>query len=303
MAMNTAIRAWVNGEIRDAAEVQVSPLSHSFGRASAIFEVMAITRTPSGPAFFCLEEHLARFFESARCTYMELPYTPRELREALFLTARANHITTGVAKFFAYYPLMELGTTPEDPRVDVAIFCLELPLPDLRTPAAPVSAGISRFCKPHPDTMAVHAKVAGNYVNGFLARSEVRRRGFDEALLLDLNGHIAEGPTANVFFVNGSKVETPTVFNVLPGITRAVIMEVLGGIGYRVCERRITPGELGRYSEAFFSGTLNAVQPISRIEDHTFDAQGPLTRALRSTMAAVLDDTLTGCGKWLSHIG
>jgi branched-chain amino acid aminotransferase len=295
--------AWIDGKLIDWKDAQVSLLSHSFGRASAIFEVMAIVPSRKGPALFCLDEHMDRFFSSAERTYMTLPLEKNVLKEAIISTARANEVQSGVAKFFAYYPGIELGTgAPEE--VSVAVFCL-----DYRTLGVsedifsnPVTVGISQFRKLHPQTAAVHAKVVGNYVNGFLAKTEVRRKHFDEALMLDTNGFVAEGPTSNIFLVKGNCVETPTKENVLPGITRKVIIDVLKEMGQQVKETHILPQDLCEYQEAFFSGTLRQVQPIERIESYELTCPGPITQKLITRMRKVFSGTIEPYRKLLTLI-
>ena len=280
------VKAWVNNSLTDFQDVLVHPLSHSFSRGSAVFEVMEIVHTEGGPAFFCLPEHLERFFDSARATFMELTITPTELEQALILTARTNRIERGIAKIFAYYPDIGLGTLPSSDRIDVAVFCLGyedmgISPEDL---GQPVTAGISTFRKIDPHTTAVHAKVVGNYVNGFLAKKEMRALGYDEAILLDTNGFIAEAPNANIFFIRGAVIETPTTESVLPGITRAILMQVMSDMGFAVRESHILPDDLVHFDEAFLSGTLNQVQPIKALSGHALVCPGPVTSAVRDRM-------------------
>lgn len=301
--MTTGITAWIDGKLIDCGNATVPLLSHSFSRGSAIFEVMSITSTLKGPAFFCLEEHIERFFSSAEQTYMNIPYTRDEIREALFLIARKNAVGNGFAKFYAYYPDIDLGTTPSD-TVSAAVFCIDNSLPGIRRqgPRQGISVGISGYRKLHPETTAVHAKIAGNYVNGYLARMEVKKRGFDDVLMLDTNGYVAEGPTSNILLINGTSVETPSIENVLPGITRRVIMKILDDMGYPEKETHIRPEDLERYEEAFFSGTLNPVQPIVRIEDKVFACPGPMTSAIMDRMNGIMSGKVPQYGDLLTLI-
>lgn len=284
------VKAWVNHTLVDFQDIQVHPLSHSFSRGSAVFEVIEIVPTDRGPAFFCLNQHLQRFIESARATFMPLTVTPLELEQALIRTARANRVERGIAKIFAYYPDITLGTLPSSERIDVAVFCLGYDAMGIAPEdlGRPVTAGISTFRKIDPHTTAVHAKVVGNYVNGFLAKSEVRAQGIDEAILLDTQGFIAEAPNANVFFVRGAVIETPTTESVLPGITRAMLMQVMSGMGFEVLETHILPDDLAAFDEAFFSGTLNHVQPIRSLAGRALICPGPVTAVVRDRMKSVL---------------
>ena len=301
--MHTDIKAWIDGEFVDCMDARVPLLSHSFSRASAIFEVMAITPAKSGPAFFCLEEHLDRFFYSAQSTYMTLPIDKENLRKALMETARLNSIQNGLAKLYAYFPDIELRADASD-HISVAIFCLDFAHVGVSPEDAykPVSVGISQYRKLHPQTTAVHAKVVGNYVNGYLAKTEIKRKGFDEVLMLDTSGYVAEGPTANIFFIKGSNIHTPTKENVLPGITGRVIMEVLAEMGYPGNETHILPQDLEQYDEAFFSGTLRPVQPIRNIENTVFKCPGPVTAALMRRMQEVQSGTLPQYDNFLTYV-
>lgn len=296
--------AWIDGNLIDWRDAQVSLLSHSFSRASAIFEVMAIVASRKGPALFCLDDHMDRFFSSANRTYMTLPFSREVLKEATISTARANGVHNGVAKLYAYYPDIELGSEAPD-NVSIAIFCVDYQTLDISVDSfsGPVSVGISQFRKLHPQTAAVHAKVVGNYVNGFLAKTEVRRKGYDEALMLDTDGFVAEGPTSNIFLVRKGCVETPTKENVLPGITRDVVINVLREMGHLVSESRILPQDLCEYDEAFFSGTLRQVQPIRRIESHDLPCPGPITQALIARMRKVFSGSLEPYQKLLTFVG
>ena len=298
------MKAWVNGVHTDFQDVKVHLLSHSFSRASAVFEVMEIVCTDKGPAFFCLEEHVNRFFASAAAIYMHLTITPDELKQALMATAKVNGVERGIAKFFAYYPDIGLGTLPSSEHTDVAVFCLGYQQMGIAPEdlGIPVAAGLSSFRKIDPQTTAVHAKVVGNYVNGFLAKREVRSLGYDEAILLDTRGYIAEGPTSNIFFVQGSAIDTPTTESVLPGITRAVLLTVLSDMGYSVRETHILPSDLNHYDEAFFSGTLNHVQPIKALADRKLTCPGPVTNAIKMHMADVLSGRLPHYHTWLTLI-
>lgn len=301
--MTSGITTWIDGEFIDCAQATVPLLSHSFSRGSAVFEVMAVTSTVTGPAFFCLEEHVDRFLFSAGQTYMKVPFPRETIRDALMELARINSVTAGLAKFFAYYPDIEFGTTPSG-GVSVAVFCFNYSSCGIRKPEEndSVSVGISPYRKLHPQTTTVHAKVVGNYVNGYLARMESRSRGFDEALMLDTGGFIAEGPSANIFLIRGETVETPTEENVLPGITRKVILEVLDDMGYPEKQVHIRPGDLQRYEEAFFSGTTNPVLPIRCIERKDFICPGPLTREVRRKMEEVLKGAVPRYEKYLTRI-
>jgi branched-chain amino acid aminotransferase len=302
--MDITMKAWLDGTLVDWMEARVSPLSHGFSRASAVFEVMAIVPAMRGPALFCIDDHVDRFFSSAERTFMSIPFSSEQIKEAILATARANAVKNGIVKCYAYFSDIDLGPiAPQE--VSVAVFCLDYGMLGV-SPAKysyPLSVGISQYRKLHPATAAVHAKVVGNYVNGYLARTEVRRKGFDEALMLDTTGLVAEGPTSNIFLVRDRCVETPTKENVLPGITRKVVIDVLKDMGFAVKESRILPQDLCEYDEAFFSGTLRHVQPIRRIEDCVLTCPGPVTQDLMGRMMEVYSGTVEKFEGLLAYIG
>jgi branched-chain amino acid aminotransferase len=300
------MKAWLNGNLVDWNETNLSVLSHSFSRGSGIFEVVDIVKTVNGPAFFGLQEHMERFFNSARLTYMELPLSKEELITAVMETARANNISFGASKFFAYYPEIEMRLIPSNPQVSVAIFSVDFNVFGITQEelSAPISAGISKFRKNHPEAVPVHAKVVGNYVNSYLAQMEVMKRGYDEAILLDTMGFVAEGPSANIFFVAKDTVFTPYIRSALPGINRMAIMEALEEMKCPIKEKDIPVEDLMDFSEAFFSSSIIKIHPIRSIGKRALgiSCPGPVTAALINKMDDVYSGKVTTFEKWMLYL-
>ncbi|MEW6262014.1 MAG: aminotransferase class IV [Thermodesulfobacteriota bacterium] len=286
------MKAWVNGQFVEWDKANVSLLSHSFGRGSAIFEVLDIVETDNGPAFFGLNEHLDRFFNSARLTFMDLPLNREEIVRLLVETALTNNVTEGLLKFFAYYPLIELHATPANPQVDIAVFSVDFKLFGIKQAdlSAPVAAGISTFRKLHPDTVPVAAKVVGNYVNACLAKMEVKKRGFEDVIMLDTRGFVAEGATANVFLVKEGKVLTPTLRCALAGVTRRTVLELLRDMDMEPVETDIRPDVLTSAEEAFYTASVIKVKPIKSIEGRPIgrSCPGPVTQAISDRLTEAL---------------
>ncbi len=297
------MKAWLNGNLVDWSETNVSVLSHSFSRGSGIFEVVDIVKTVNGPAFFGLKEHVDRFFNSARLTYMELPINKNELIEAVMETAKVNNVSFGTSKFFAYYPEIEMRLVPADPRVSIAIFSVDFDAFGITQEelSAPITAGISKFRKNHPETVPVHAKVVGNYVNSYLAQMEVAKRGYDDAILLDTLGFVAEGPSSNIFFVDKDTVVTPYIRNALPGINRMAVIEALEEMRCPIKEKDISSDELHAFSEAFFSSSIIKIHPIRSIEKKALGSAcpGPVTAALIRKMEDVYSGKVPTFEKWM----
>jgi len=300
------MKAWLDGKLIDWSETNVSLLSHSFSRGSAIFEVVDIVKTVHGPAFFGLKEHVDRFFNSARLTFMDLPVSREELVDAVVQTARENHISFGATKFFAYYPEIEMRIIPSNPKVSIAVFCVDFGVFGITQEelSAPITAGISRFRKNHLEAVPVHAKATGNYVNSYLAQMEVMKRGYDEAILLDTTGFVAEGPSANIFFVDKDTVLTPYIRSALPGITRMAIMEALGEMKCPVKEKDIVSDDVMSFSEAFFSSSIVKIHPVRSIEKKAMGnaCPGPVTAALIQKMQEVYSGKVSTFEKWMFYL-
>ena len=306
-AEEDVVKAWLNGEFVDWNRTDVPLLSHSFSRGSAVFEVIDIPATKDGPAFFGAQGHVDRFFNSAQLIDMDLPLWPAELTGALVAAARENRGQEGACKFFAYYGDIELRPVPASPRVDMAIFCFDHSAFNVKQSAlsAPVTVGIATRRKLHPDTVPVHAKVTGNYVNPFLAKVEVMKRGYEDVVMLDTRGYVAEGATANTFFVKDGTVLTPRLDNALPGITRTVVLEMLADMSVGIEEKDILPEEITRCDEAFFTGSLIRIKPIRSVEGHGMAAgcPGPVTAQLMALMADVYRGENEKFARWLTPIG
>lgn len=300
------MKAWLNGNFVEWSDTDVPLLSHSFSRGSAIFEVIDIVSSKNGPAFFGLKEHVDRFFNSAGLTYMDLPIKRDDLIRAVIESAKINDVSSGISKFFAYYSNIEMRPVPTDPKVDIAIFTIDFNTFNISQEdlSAPVSVGISSFRKIHPETVPLHAKIVGNYANAFLATMEVMKKGYEDAILLDTMGFVAEGPTSNVFFVTHNKILTPFLRNALPGITRTAAIEALREMKYTVQEKDIRAEELATFDEAFFSSSVLKIHPIRSIDGREFGSPspGPVTLQLIDKMDEIFEGENPLFKKWLTFV-
>jgi branched-chain amino acid aminotransferase len=300
------MKAWVNGEYKHWEDVTVPVLSHGFGRGSAVFEVVDVISTEKGPAFIGLKEHVDRFFNSAKLMYMALPLSREEIIAACIETARVNSLKSGMAKFFAYYPAVELDVIPYHQNVDVAVFCLDFgpPKPGYKSMSDPVAACISSFRKIHPESVPVHAKATGNYVGGYLAKMKAKEQGFDDVILLDTMGFVAEGATSNVFFVKDRKIKTPTLRSVLPGINRMALIDIMRDTEFAVQETDIRPHELFECDEAFYTSSVAGIRPIKSIDGVLLgnEGPGPVTQAVVEKISDVYSGKIEKFQYWLTRI-
>ncbi len=217
------LKAWFDGKFVEWREATAPVLCHGFSRGSAIYEVLDIIMTDQGPAYFGLDAYIDRFYRSAELLQMELSFSPEDLKKACLLCTGENKVKRGGAKFYAYFSEMEFGEVLQSNRISLVIFCWDFARLGISEEelSRPIRVGISSYRKLHSDTVPVHAKVTGNYVNGYLALREAKARGYDDALLLDCEGMVAEAPTASVCFVKDGHIVLPPHDHVLKGITRA----------------------------------------------------------------------------------
>ena len=290
---------WVDGKFIEWDRVTVHVLSHSLQRGSTVFESLNCRETAQGPAIFRLDAHVDRFLESARLTKMRMPFSREELVEAAKETVRRSGYTRCCIRPLAYYAGEELQVVPKQSAVQVII----AGAPPIEPPDA-VCARISSIKKLHPDTAPVAAKVAGNYLSSMLAKREAIEDGFDEAILLDGFGNVAEGPTESLFMVKGGAVKTPPLGTVLAGITRNSVIQVASDIGYQVAETTISVDELQDADEIFITCTSGGAVPIRQLDDREVGTgqAGEITLAL----GAAYLDAATGKNPeyehWLTYI-
>lgn len=285
---------WINGNLVKWNDASVHMMSHSFARGSTIFEVISFYRTPAGPAVFRLNDHVARLRRSAELLHMELPGGHAELCAAVAAAVRANRLEQGVVKMVGYYPQLALDIQPPQRRLDLAVFALD-PAADMGLPGEGMekgtTAGIAAWRKLDPRTVPVAAKAAANYLNGMVAKLDVQQRGFEEAIMLDGEGFIAEGGTESVFMVRGGCVLTPALGTVLDSITRRSILEICRRHGIPCEEGRYTPAALFEAEEIFFGNTPFKVIPVRRIEHREL---APVPGPMQVRLAGILSGITSG---------
>lgn len=272
--------AWVDGRFHQLQHADVPLLNHSLHYGSAAFEGIRAYDTPNGPAVFRLREHVRRLFHSAKVMGMKVPYSQREISDAILKTIAKNKLTECYIRPIISYT-DRMGLLPVDLTVSVAIAVWPWgKYHDSDT----LKVRIVETRRIHPESGVMTAKVSGHYFNSILAGLEAHKAKADEALLLDHKGNIAEGAGENIFFVNGKTIHTPKPYAILPGITRDTVMCLATERGYKVVEKDIKPTQLKSYDEAFFVGTAVEVHPIAQIDQVKFTstAADSVSHQLRS---------------------
>ena len=294
---------YLGGEYRSWDEANVHIMSHSFGRGSAIFEVIGFHETQAGPAVFRLDEYVSRFRKSAALLEMELPLTKEELQEAILQTVKRSGLHSGLIKLFGFYPDISFAILPPQKRIQVAVFVFtkEETLGNRREPETQsVTACVSRWRRLDPDTVPIEAKVAANYVNGMVARQESRTKGYDYAIMQDTQGFIAEGGTESLFLVREGVLMTPALGTILHSITRKTLLEVAETMGIETSTGRLNRGALDEAEEIFFSGTSAKLLPVSKVEARILkETPGPVTRKLSARIEEITAGRDSQFKRWL----
>jgi len=291
---------YLSGDFVAWKNAAVHIMSHSFGRGSAIFEVISFHNTDSGPAVFRLKEHIRRLFKTAELLDMELPISHEDFYEAVGNTVKRNHLKQGIIKVICYYPQFSLEVIPPKEKLNVSVFALD-PAQDSEGGFSAVpstTACISNWRKLDPQTVPIRAKAAANYLNSMVARLDAKKRGFEHAIMLDTQGFIAEGGTESVFLVKDGQLVTPSLGAILKSITRKSVLEAAEVEGIQTVEGRLSPELIYEAEEIFFSCSPIKVLPVGRIEDRVMEnTPGPVTQK----MAALMNDIVTGKDKRFEH--
>jgi branched-chain amino acid aminotransferase len=258
---------WLNGELQPWRNVKAHVLTHALHYASSVFEG---ERAYNGK-IFKLEEHTDRLFYSAEVLDMKIPYERDVINEASYEALRANNITDGYLRPIAWRGSEMMGVSAQDTKINVAI--ASWPWPSYFSPEARqkgIKLNISKWRRPAPETSPVFAKAAGLYMICTLSKHAAERDGFDDSLLLDWRGQVAEATGANIFFVIDGTIHTPTPDCFLDGITRRTVMGLAKDHGYDVVERAIQPEEMEKADECFLTGTAAEVTPVGSIGSYSF---------------------------------
>lgn len=285
--METTEFIWKNGEFLSWDKAQTHLLTHTLHYGAGVFEGIRCYKTEQGTAIFRLKEHVERLLYSAGVLKMEVPYSEDQLSEAIVETVRKNGLEQGYIRPLIYLDYGKMGLNPKGAPVSTMIACW--PWGKYLAHDA-VKVKISSYIRLHPRSTVSDAKICGHYVNSILPVLELRDTHYDEALLLDHEGNVAEGPGENIFIVKNGELYTPKPGNILPGITRDTVMTLARECGYVVHEEALPREALFEADEAFFTGTAAEVTPIGSIDDHGFGDghPGPITTTLREAYMDVV---------------
>lgn len=297
---------WKNGELMEWAKATVHVSAHGLHYGSGVFEGIRCYETVNGPALFRLNEHFERFFASAAVYNFKIPYTPEELTAATCRLINANEFESCYVRPICYLGSDTLGVYPAKCPVEVAIIAwgwsAYLGAEGLENG---VRVTISPWRKFHSSMMPTTAKACGQYLNSILAVSDAFGRGFDEAILLDVNGKLAEGSGENLFVIKDGKIYTNKADDsILMGITRDAAIEIARELGFSVEAISLELDDLKNADEAFFTGTAAEITPIREIDGQIIGAgkRGEITEKIQTTFFEAVAGRDNRFQKWLYPI-
>jgi branched-chain amino acid aminotransferase len=297
---------WMNGELVEFEKATLHFLTPALHYGVGVFEGIRCYATERGPAVFRLKEHAERLVDSALVLgFRSLPYTAAELAEAIKLTVSANGFAECYIRPLIYLSDggWNLNVDMGKPGVGIAVWEWKNYL-GAEALEKGVRANVASFARHHPNVMMTKAKISGNYANSVLAKTESVRLGFDEAILLDPQGYVAECTGENLFLVRGGRLYTPATAPVLEGITRDSLVTLAHDLGYDVVEQPISRDQLYIADEVFVCGTAAECIALCEIDFRVIGSgkMGPVTRALQQAYQAAIHGRHPRSAEWLDHV-
>ncbi len=303
MPIEKTEKIWMDGELVNWDDATVHVLTHTLHYGSGVFEGIRAYPTSRGPAVFRLTDHMRRLHDSASLLMMEIPYSVEELVEATLETVRANKVDGCYIRPLAYLGYGEMGLNPLPCKVNVsiAVWPWGTYLGDEGVKRG-VRMKISTWRRMDPNINPVAAKGTGIYVNSSLAKVEAIKGGYDEAVLLNSNGEVAEATGENLFVVTKGVLRTPPLSSgALEGITRDSVMTIARDLGYEVREEVLLRTDLYLADEAFVTGTAAEVVPIREVDDREIGEPGEMTRKIQETYFATIHGEVEKYADWLEY--
>lgn len=297
---------WYDGKMVPWREATTHVLTHTLHYGMGVFEGVRCYETAKGPVIFRLRDHTDRLFRSAHIFNMKMPFTKDEIDAAHVAAVRDNKLKSGYIRPLAFYGANAMGVAASSNpvRVIVAAWAWGSYLGE-EGMAKGIRVKTSSFTRYPVNVHMAGAKACANYLNSIMANQEVTAEGYDEALLLDAAGFVAEGPGENIFIVNNGALHTPDLSSgALNGITRDTIIRLAREMGFEVKERRITRDEVYCADEAFFTGTAAEITPIRELDRRQIGIgrRGPVTEKLQARFFEVVQGRDSSKAAWLTYV-
>jgi branched-chain amino acid aminotransferase len=295
---------WMDGTLVPWDEAKVHVLTHSLHYGSGVFEGIRAYETKKGPAVFRLTDHIARLYRSAKIFTIEIPYTPEELIEATKETVRASGLPACYIRPLVYLGYGEMGLNPllSPVNVSIAVWPWGAYLGDEGVQHG-VRMKISSWRRHDPNIIPPAAKGTGQYINSQLAKVEAIKAGYDEAIMLNPQGYVAEATGENIFIVrDGDVITPPLAAGALVGITRDSVLTIARDLGIAVHEAELVRTDLYTADEVFLCGTAAEITPVREIDDRTIGEPGPVTKKVQEIFQSAVHGDLEQYSSWLEHV-
>jgi len=296
---------WMDGELVPWREAKIHVLTHTLHYGMGVFEGVRAYKTDQGTAIFRLQEHTDRLFGSAHIMMMPVVQDKAEMIEAQKTVVRDNSLETAYIRPLFFYGSEGMGLRADNLRVHAAVAAWEW---GSYLGAENMEKGIrirtSSYTRHHVNITMCKSKATGNYINSMLALTEALQCGYDEAMLLDDHGFVAEGSGENIFIVRDGVIYTPDTSSALEGITRDTLMQLAADAGIKVVEKRISRDEVYLADEAFFTGTAAEVTPIREVDSRVIGdgGRGPVTEQLQALYFDVVHGRVERYNEWLTVV-
>jgi len=296
---------WFDGKMVDWRDAKVHVLTHTLHYGMGVFEGVRAYHADQGTAIFRLQEHTDRLFRSAHIMNMPMPFSKDEINAAQLAAVKENSLDSAYLRPMVFYGSEGMGLRADNLKAHVIVAAWEW---GAYLGQDALEKGIrirtSSFTRHHVNVAMCKAKANGNYINSMLALSDALRDGYDEALLLDVDGFVAEGSGENFFMVYNGVIYTPELTSALDGITRATVIQLAEEEGYKVREKRITRDEVYVADEAFFTGTAAEVTPIRELDGRVIGcgSRGPVTEKLQKKYFDVVHGRSPEHADWLTIV-
>ena len=296
-------KIWMNGKLVPFKNAKIHVLTHALHYSTSIFEGIRCYDTPEGSAIFRLPEHVDRFFNSAEVYSMKMPYSKKKISDAIVNTVKASKLKQCYIRPLAYYGYGTMGLTPTNNKVDVSISCWEWKMGESKAGKfSGAKCKISKWIRIDSKSQPMQAKSAANYSNAALARMEALNAGYDEAIMLNNKGHVAEGSAENIFVVKNGKITTPPLdADILNGITRDSAIKLLKSNKIKVIEKNIRINDLLKADEVFMTGTAAEVKSVTRV-NRTKIGDGKIGEFTKELQKSFMDTVMGQNSKYRSWL-
>ncbi len=299
-------KIWMNGKLVPFKDAKVHVLTHALHYSTSVFEGIRCYNTPNGSAIFRLPEHIDRFFKSAKLYSMKMQFSKKQISDAILKTINASGLKECYIRPLAYYGYGTMGLTPTQNKVDVSIACWEWVMGEGKAGKfSGAKCKVSSWIKIDSRSQPMQAKAAANYSNAALARVEALDNGYDEAIMLNLQGKVAEGSAENIFVVKDDVIQTPPLSaGLLEGITRDSVIQIIDENGGFVIERDLDRDDLYTADEIFMTGTAAEVKSVTRVDKVKIGngKMGKITKALQKSFTDVTMGRDERFLSWLTFI-